>query len=303
MKNLLPFLALTVLASSCEEAGKINHRLRFTNEGIPVSGKTSEDSLYTQFGPLITTLTPYVFRSKLNILAYQDDLESAGPNSTTHMISYIDGHDNDPNYQIFLDVDFSNNQEVVAEPILYGTDIRDGIFEQREVTMSYFMFVPYHITQSFVLPLEYKDVQFAWQDMNTCRNYDSLLNRVTFTCSERLLTMPLYGQNNLIPAGYVFGGTDSTYIHNPEALPGVPGCPFGGSLCNNPFIRSSYYTPVTVTMPDDGESIEMFSTISFNSNNLIQIYAGNDGVAYTGDDVFVYAPKYWERVVARLEVR
>ncbi len=303
MKNLLPLLALTVLASSCEDTGKINHRLRFTNEVIPLTGKTSDDSLHTQFGPLITTITPFSFKAKMNILAYQDDLEPAGSGADTRMISYIDGHDNDPNYQIFLDVDFSNNQEFMAEPVLHGTDIRDGIFEQSEVTMSYFLFVPYHITQSFVLPLEYKDVQFEWQDMNTGLAYDPLLNRVTFTCTDRLLTLPLYGQNSLIPAGYVFGGTDSTYIHNPEALPGVAGCPFGGPLCNNPFIRSSYYTPVMVTMPEDGETIEMYSTISYLSDNLIHIYAGNDGIAYTDDDVFVYAPKYWERVVTRLEVR
>jgi hypothetical protein len=47
----------------------------------------------------------------------------------------------------------------------------------------------------------------------------------------------------------------------------------------------------------------VFSAISFITDDLIQVYAGNDGVAYTGDDVFVYPPRYWERVVARLEVR
>lgn len=302
MKNLLPFLALTVLASSCEEAGKINHRLRFTNEGIPVSGKTSEDSLHTQFGPLITTLTPYVFRSKLNILAYQDDLEPAGSGANTHMISYIDGHDNDPNYQIFLDVDFSNNQEVVAEPILYGTDLRDGIYEQSEVTMNHFIFVPYYYYQEVVLPIQYKDV-FLQNLAEDAVTYDAQTDRVLMKCNELRLFDLLYPQNNLKPSGIVFGGTDSTYVHNPQGLSNVPGCPFGGPLCDRPFIRSHRYTPVTVTMPEAGESIEMYSTISFITDDLIQVYAGNDGVAYTGDDVFVYAPKYWERVVARLEVR
>jgi hypothetical protein len=304
MKYIVILLFVLFGLTSCKKSGVINHRLRFTNTELEEgAGKVAADTFHAQFGTLITTVTPYSFTSKLNILAYQDDLEPAGSGADTRSISYIDGHDNDPNYQIFLDVDFSNNQEFTAEPILYGTDIRDGIFEQDEVTMNHFVFVPYHITLSFVMPLEYKDVQFELQELNTLKNYDPLLNRVTLTCNDRLLTLPLYGQQFLIPAGYVFGGTDSTYIHNPQALPNLPGCPFSGLLCNNPFIRSSHYTPVTVTMPDGGESIEMFSTVSFNSDNLVQIYAGNDGVAYTGDDVFVYAPKYWERVVTRLEVR
>jgi len=83
----------------------------------------------------------------------------------------------------------------------------------------------------------------------------------------------------------------------------VPGCPFGGLLCNRPFIRSHRYTLITVTMPEASESIEMYSAISFINDDLIQVYAGNDGVAYTGDDMFSYAPRYWERVVVRLELR
>lgn len=59
----------------------------------------------------------------------------------------------------------------------------------------------------------------------------------------------------------------------------------------------------TETIVVEGESIEMFSTISFNSDNLIHIYAGQDGVPCTGDDRFVFAPRYWERATVRLEVR
>lgn len=55
-------------------------------------------------------------------------------------------------------------------------------------------------------------------------------------------------------------------------------------------------------MPDDGESITMYSTISFDCTKLIQVYAGKDNIAYTNDDVFIYAPKYWERLKVRLDV-
>lgn len=303
MRHIALYLFALIAFTSCKKSGIIQHRLRFTNEAIDDgAGKTADDPVYTQFGPLITTLTPYKFTSKLNILAYQDDLEPAGSGANTHSISYIDGHDNDPNYQIFLDVDFSNNQEVTAEPILYGTDIRDGIFEQKEVPMNYFLFVPYYYYLEVELPIQYKDT-FLMNLPGDGVTYDAQTGKLLLKCSEARLLDLVYPESNRKPTGIVFGGTDSTYIHNPQGLPDVPGCPFSGSICNVPFIRSHRYTPFTVTMPDGGESIEMFSTISFITDDLIQIYAGNDGVAYTRDDVFVYAPNYWERVVARLEVR
>lgn len=274
--------------------------MRFTNESIPEAGKMAEDTIYTQFGPLVTTLTPYKFTSKLNILTYQDNFNYTDPG--THMISYIDGHDNDPNYQIHLDVDFSNNQEVVAEPILYGTDLRDGIYEQSEVTMNYFVFVPYYYYQEVELPMQYKDV-FLQNLAGDAVTYDAATDRVLMKCYEQRLFDLIYPQNDLKPSGIVFGGVDSTYVHNPQGLSGVSGCPFGSATCQMPFIRSHRFTPITVAMPDDGETIEMYSTISFITDDLIHVYAGNDGLAYTSDDVFVYAPTYWERVVARLEVR
>jgi len=68
-------------------------------------------------------------------------------------------------------------------------------------------------------------------------------------------------------------------------------------------IRSNHFTPVTVKMPLDGGTIEMYSTISFDTENLIQVYAGRDNFPYTVDDIFVYAPNYWERLNVKLEVR
>jgi hypothetical protein len=35
-------------------------------------------------------------------------------------------------------------------------------------------------------------------------------------------------------------------------------------------------------------------------NNLIQIYAGQDNIPYTSDDIFVYAPNFWERLSVSL---
>jgi hypothetical protein len=296
---LLAFCAFILV--SCKKTGTIDHRIRFTDQYVDVSGKTDADSLYTQFGPHIATITPYRLYGNLNILAYLDNLDQQDP--STHSISYIDGHDNNPNIPIQLDVDFSGNQEVEVTPILYSTDKIGDIFDIDQVTFKYFEFVPYYINLTFELPIQYKDVQFEWQDMNTFRSYDAETDKVIYACPQNTLMLPLYGDGQRIPAGYVFGGTDSTYIFNPDAqvLPNDQ-CIFGGELCFRPLIRSNRFTPITVVMPDNGKSIEMYSTISFSSTGLVQLYAGADGVAYTGDDVFVYAPRFWERATVKLQV-
>jgi hypothetical protein len=114
----------------------------------------------------------------------------------------------------------------------------------------------------------------------------------------------LYKSGNGYPYAYVFGNADSTFVFNKEGntVPNSENWPFGGSTMN-PIIRSNKYIAKTVTMPTDGATLEMISTISFDTENLIQIYAGQDNVAYTGDDIFVYAPNYWERLGVKLELK
>jgi hypothetical protein len=216
------------------------------------------------------------------------------------MISYIDGHDNDPNYEISLYVDFSNNQEVSYIPILYSTDKWDGIFKQKEITFNYFYFVPYYFTQEFEVPASYGDIQILGN--NGTYAIDSETGKRFITVNQQPLLENVFGYPYLQPYGIFFGNTDSTFIVNKECLdlPPSENYPCGGSHC---LIRSDKYSPVTVTMPDEGETIEMYSTISFNTDNLIQVYAGMDNVPYTSDDVFVYAPKYWERINLKLEIK
>ena len=110
----------------------------------------------------------------------------------------------------------------------------------------------------------------------------------------------IFGYPNQQPWAYFFGNSDSTYLVNQEQInhPISEEFPFGEKF----FIRSNAFQPVTVKMPNSGQTIEMYSTIGFDSENLIQVYAGKDNVPYTQDDVFVYAPKYWERLYVNLEV-
>ncbi|MGE5457400.1 MAG: hypothetical protein ACM3RX_03515, partial [Methanococcaceae archaeon] len=67
-------------------------------------------------------------------------------------------------------------------------------------------------------------------------------------------------------------------------------------------IRSNQYTNAIYQAPDANETLTMSGIVSFNTTGLIQVYAGADNMPYTRDDVFVYAPKFWERISSRLDM-
>ncbi len=117
-------------------------------------------------------------------------------------------------------------------------------------------------------------------------NYDSANDKIMVEMNEGPMVSPLFlnttGHN--LPFGYVFGNTDSTYIYQYKGveLPEAQRFPFWNNEHNSgnsaPLIRCNNYTPITVTMPDDGQFITMYSTIGFDTNDLIQVYAGMDSM-------------------------
>lgn len=296
MRTGLYILILVLLLTGCEKnVGTINHVIKFTTSSptLKSQGALTEDR-YTGLGTYVTSITPRYFGAKMNVMMYQDHWNQG--EITTHMISYIDGHDNDPNYEISLYVNFSNNQETTYVPILYG-DKWKGLFRQKEVTFNYFYFVPYYFEQEFEIPAEYGNT-FG----NNGITVDPLTGKRWWKGTQHWLLEAAFGYPDKQPYGYFFGNTSSTFIVNKECanLPASEDYPCGGSHC---LVRSNHFTPVTVAMPGDGETIEMYSTVSFNTENLIQIYAGDDNIPYTNDDRFTYAPNFWERIAVNLEVR
>jgi hypothetical protein len=305
LKTVICIFLIAFLLTGCEkQGGTLLHKLKFTTStGSLKSTGNGSDSHYDSFGEYITSITPKIFSAKMNIMYYQDNWDLLG--MSTHIISYIDGHDNDPRYEIVLYVDFSDNREVSADPILYSTDIIDGLFKQKEVTFTYFIFVPYYFYQEVDLPAEYEDMtldQFN-REYEVWYHSDSVKIDNVLKVKSSPLIYPIFTETGRYPMGFVFGNTDSTYIFNPEGktISPSPDFPLGGAT-NASVIRSNKYFPVTVRMPQDGETFEMYSTISFNTEGLIQVYAGNDNIPYTGDDIFVYAPNYWERINVMLEL-
>ncbi len=316
--NFLLLLSIVLLVG-CKEAGTITYKLKYTTATDAFRSATiTPDGVYNQFGDYVTSITPYHFSSKIGMLMYQDVWSQQDPKC--HMISFVDGHDNDPRYEIATYADFSGNQEVVVDPILYSTDKWDGIFKQKQVTFKFFTFCPVYLHQEFELPIEYKSALKSHQNMlynlggDAVFAFESDSSKLIVKMNEHALVSPVFqdvtGYGG--PQGYVFGNTDSTYIYQYKGvqLPEAQQFPFWNNTNNNntnsnsaPIVRCNTYTPITVTMPDEGQAITMYSTIGFDTNGLIQVYAGKDNIPYTVDDIFVYAPKYWERLRVKLEIK
>ena len=103
-----------------------------------------------------------------------------------------------------------------------------------------------------------------------------------------------------VPVDFIFGNTDSTrivYLYEGMSIPELDAA-INGVMTGpkNPFIWSNKYEAFKLSKPPDGETVTVNTTVSFNSINLIQVYAGADNIPYTSDDIFVYAPNFWERI-------
>src|SRR5512133_1884997 len=107
MKPVIYLLLSAAILIGCESnSGTIIHKIKYTTSVTDLKSSTgpSEDR-YTGLGTYVTSLTPRDFGARLSVMMYQDQWQQEG----SHMISYIDGHENDPNFEGFLMVDFSNN--------------------------------------------------------------------------------------------------------------------------------------------------------------------------------------------------
>lgn len=306
MKSTILFILTIILFLSCrKEPGKLKYKARFNTDYVKV--KTGEDdTLFTIFGDYVTSITPKHFSCKMSMLMFQDMYDSQNP--ACHMISYVDGHDNDPNYEIAAYADFSGNQEVEFNPILYSTDMRDGIFEQKFIDFRFLTFSPIYFKHEFEIPYEYLNLlnENNFMLSNSEFQVDTLNQKIHVNTQKDFSYAAIHGNANAMPTGFtlVLGNTDSTYIYNYAGidLSESSRFPFWNQTWMN-VIRSHKYENLLITMPDKGEISTMYSTISFYNQNLIQIYAGNDNIPYTIDDVIVYAPRFWNRIFVKLEMK
>jgi hypothetical protein len=271
----------------------------FTKSG---TAQNQSKKLYTEFGDYITSLTPQSFRACLRFLFAQSRLSVA---------NFVPGFDNTRPPELF--VDFSDSQEVTSSPQIMTYDIStddgqykwiaSGQYAEDEITFTYFCFIPYYFYQETELPAEYTNVE-----LNEFNRFYDISQYVPadainiydiggqYNCDDvktgNLLKsdyFPLIMQNQGNMVRFNFGELDpdaTSFVSN-ETTTEVNGI----------------FDPITITIPKEGETKELYSTITFNTQGLIQLYAGADNIPYTGDDIIIYAPEYWKRLSIKMEIR
>jgi len=298
MKKAICFLILVSFLSGCKkEGGTILYKISYTDSVSPsafVKNKTKQvkgvtDIHYTQFGSFITSITPVKFTAQFEDMRLLDEnkLESGG-----HNLQLIDNNSDPNDPQRFAD--FTNKNTVSVIPKLGGYVGHDGLFVDKEINFLYFFFMLDHFYQEFELPVEYKTIHLtqldSFIDVDGNSKVENILKFKHFPFIELL-----FESGRGLLGTYVFGNTNTTTIFYPLDYNPPEGSPLD-MLRDNVSVWSDKYDPFILYSPLEGETKTVNTLISFDCENLIQVYAGNDNLPYTSDDLIVYAPNFWERI-------
>jgi len=311
MRKLLWIISLVIILSGCKKEGgrlvcTMTYNLSNTKKTELITKYNSElpRDRYTQFGDFITSITPDRFMGKFLHLYLSNQFLSEWE-------LFIDFFDNQ------LDIadpirlaDFSNNSSVSFNP--------EAVNIREDALLHYFMAVCLFWYQEFELPEQYENLslpllQYLYFPGVTVEHFDGpsigseKIGRLVKAGHYDLMA-PVFdpnwtgfqGQYPVTAHHYVFGNTDSTFVFYPEEQ--------YERTVDNPMaendvyiVRSNKYTPVTINRIPEGEIRTIRGIMSFNTTDLIHIYAGADNIPYTSDDIFVYSPNFWERISVTLE--
>jgi hypothetical protein len=306
MKKVFAFFIIAATLAGCkkDKGGNMTFSMLYTTQPDVFKTDAVPDSLYTGFGDYITAVTPSHFSGKFRMLGFQDAFSQQDQN--TNMLLFIEGNmTNDDPRRI---ADFSNSAVVSFSPGLAGIQDDHGLFTGEQIDFIYFYFDVIYFYQEVALPAQYDTVTIAmfnrsYGNGNFHYLSDSVKVNNVLSVDYYPLISNVFNDDNYWPSAYIFGNCDSTFLFNTEhnEVPNSVHWPFGG-YTNQSIIRSNNYNMVTVNTPTEGETVNMTSTVGFDTQNLIQIYAGADNIPYNSDDVFVYAPNFWERIQANLVV-
>jgi len=275
--------------------GKIISNINYVGSTALKGLKVSQsDTIYTQFGDYITSITPTVFKAKFTSIRFVDEL------NVVNQMELI--NNNLPYSDPLRYADFTNNTAVTLNVELNGNLANEGASFAQSVIFKYFYFRLEYFKQEINLPIQYSTIvtldqfPFSTDTADWAQLAGSLTNN-TLTAKYRPLLLPLFPGAHLqrLPDAFVFGGTNSTFVLNinsdPHDFPN--NLPYDGDYV----VRSNLYNILIYTPPSDqSETTYINTTMTFNYNKLIQVYAGNDNIPYTKDDIFVYAPNFWERL-------
>lgn len=304
MKKIFCFIIVVVLFIGCKKKNNESNSLggkilvNITYKGTSQKAVSeSKSGQYSQFGDYITSITPTTFIGKfLDMRLIHSEVDFASSSG----FNIIDNNTEMASPSRLAD--FSNNASVSFSPNVPRFS--------SSIVLNLFVFMPMFYFQEFDLPSQYDSVTYLQyltygsDSINLANDViGGLRNGRHISGSNQPFMAAIFdsawgGNGNFppIPSNYVFGSTDSTYIFYSN----------GQFSINNPLsqtgyiIRSNAYNTLTIQPVPEGETKTVTGTMTFNLNDLIQIYAGDDNIPYTSDDIFVYAPNFWERLSVNL---
>lgn len=298
MKTRLLLIILTVFALKgigCKKKdsdhgfnGKVLFNIKYgVNDQVASRGVTG---YYNQFGSYIGSITPSVFIGKFLDMRLQK--WTAGANTWDFNMNIIDN--NTPIDSSNRIADFSNNATVRVYPRM------DGPPNSEAISYNMFLFINLFYYQEFELPAQYDTVpelaalKFE-NDQIDLKGYNiggTRTGRMVKGSSHPFLE-PVYTWNGKVHQNFVFGETDSAFVFMGKSQLQTIDNPIGQE---GPIMRSPHFDPIVINPVPDGSTSVVDGSMTFDTDGLIQIYAGRDNKPYTKDDVFVYAPKYWDRI-------
>ncbi|GAG16304.1 unnamed protein product, partial [marine sediment metagenome] len=188
MKKLIYLLVILSFVLGCKKNknganGTIRYNISYTNSANKLKTGNNDsnlkntsgdsDSLYTQFGDYITSLSPSRFTAKFQTIRFNDDKLNTVDG---HLLELVDN--NAPPNAPERFADFTNNSTVSVIPTLYGTDIDQdaGSFTANEINFIYFYFVIIYFYQEAALPIQYNGINLS--QFNNFYNDSVIINNV-----------------------------------------------------------------------------------------------------------------------------
>jgi len=291
MKQTLIFLLIVLLFAGCkkEKYGNLKQQIKLTTAQQNRSGKSmksTQELRYTQFGDFITSITPSSFIGEFDWFAYYY------MNANEDYMTLIDLTHNEG-----LTADFSNNATIPVIPMLGGSVYEnadgEGEYFKHDVTFKKLV-IQMNLKQVIELPSEYSDVhliQFDIDGGSFAQQNGNILTTEIYPLNQAVEELKVFYPSIWM----VFGGTDSTYIDSCQIIEGL-------NMFPTYQIKSNKFTEWTLTPPLPEQTKTIVSTLGFNNDNIIHIYAGADNIPYTSDDVIVLEPNFWERIYSEVEI-
>jgi hypothetical protein len=298
MKKILIIVVVILLLGCGKEGLDVRFRTIYSSS-IPIQDGMKAIKLEKSFpvpfyrlGDLVQIITPTKVTAKINTIRFVDrKLTDPGIQTMVELISV-----NWPQDDVRRFADFTNGNMVEALPEMWGNIDNDGWFVDDTIRLRYLLILPDQFTFEFEYPAELPMYPaFGLPSDALIRNGNKVSCDMHYFLYR--ITNPAYDYGHgIYLKGFVFGGTDSTYITT-QAQAQSNNDVFELVSMSQPHsvARSGNFNAPLLTPPSKGKSKIITTYIAFNSNNIIQQYAGIDNIPFTVDDVFVLEPNFWDR--------